>query len=137
MAANAASNSLGPATSNVFRSIFNAPAVLSIAARMAVFAGLAEFRRTAALAKFGKASFRSSSRFAESSGLKKVRPVMFPPGRDKLEIRSKSRMSPIAEITMGIVDVACFAASAPGTAWVTMTSTLRRTRSAANAGSRS
>jgi len=39
--------------------------------------------------------------------------------------------------TIGIVEVALFAASAPGVVPVTITSTLRLTRSAANAGSRS
>ena len=38
-------------------------------------------------------------------------------------------------MTIGIVDVACLAAIAPGTVWVTMTSTLSRTSSAARAGS--
>jgi CheY-like chemotaxis protein len=45
--------------------------------------------------------------------------------------------SPAAPNTIGIVDVACFAAATSGFEWVTMTSTLRRTNSAAISATRS
>jgi hypothetical protein len=64
-------------------------------------------------------------------------PVMFPPGRDKLEIRPKASMSPTAVMTIGIVNVAFLAAKAPAAPCVTRTSILSRRSSSANAGKRS
>src|SRR5262245_61095653 len=45
--------------------------------------------------------------------------------------------SPAVANTIGIADVACFAARGPGVLWVTMTSTLRRTSSLASSLKRS
>jgi hypothetical protein len=58
------------------------------------------------------------------------RPVMLPPGRAKLATKPAPSGSFAAENTIGMTDVACFAAgtAAPD---VKMTSTLRRTNSAA------
>src|SRR4051794_28688520 len=51
--------------------------------------------------------------------------------------RDQAKLEQVAETTIGMVDVACLAASTPGVPWVTITSTLRLTRSAARSGSRS
>ena len=64
-------------------------------------------------------------------------PVTFPPGRGRLMTRPVPIGSPVSAITIGISRVACFAATAVGVNQVTMTSTLRRTSSAASSGSRS
>src|SRR5262249_41349306 len=64
-------------------------------------------------------------------------PVAFPPGRFKLATKPSLTGSP-ATNTIGIVEVACFAATAEGGPPVaTSTFTRRCTNSAANAGSRS
>ena len=62
---------------------------------------------------------------------------MFPPGLATLDTSPVSTGFPATAITIGIVVVACLAAKAAGVPWVTMTATLRRTRSAASAGRRS
>ncbi len=58
------------------------------------------------------------------------------PGRDKLATKPRSNGSPL-EKTIGIVEVALFAASTEGVPPVAIKSTLPPTRSAANPGSRS
>jgi len=65
------------------------------------------------------------------------KPEMFPPGRGRLVRRPETTGSPIDAITMGMAVVARFAAPIPAVAWVTITSTLRRIRSATSSGSRS
>ena len=60
-------------------------------------------------------------------------PVRLPPGRARLATKPYPTASPLVK-TIGIVDVAFFAARAAPPA--TITSTLRPTRSAANAGNR-
>jgi hypothetical protein len=62
---------------------------------------------------------------------------MFPPGYARFVTIPLPMGSPIAPITMGIVAVACFAASTALVPQVRMTSTLRLTRSFASSGSRS
>ena len=52
-------------------------------------AGLSGFTRTAIRLVCGKSSLKISSRFAFSSGTKKVEPVMLPPGRARLSTRPK------------------------------------------------
>jgi hypothetical protein len=47
-------------------------------------------------------------------------PVTFPPGRERLATRPFATGSPITDMTMGIVPVACFAARDPGDPWVTI-----------------
>src|SRR4051794_28100863 len=59
-------------------------------------------------ASFGTSSFISSTRFAARSFAKVLRPVTFPPGRDKLATTRSG--SPSANITMGISPVAALAA---------------------------
>ena len=67
----------------------------------------------------------------------KEEPVVFPPGRARLSTTPLSAGLPTMAMTMGIVGVARWAARAAGVPWVTMTSTFRRTSSAASAGRRS
>jgi hypothetical protein len=55
---------------------------------------------------------------------------MLPPGRARLATKPAPSGSFAAENTIGMTDVACFAAGTPAPA-VKMTSTLRRTNSAA------
>src|SRR5215211_7195753 len=62
---------------------------------------------------------------------------MLPPGRVKLATRPVPTGSPAAAKTMGMTDVACLAARIASVADVTMTSTLRRTNSAAISAKRS
>ena len=93
--------------------------------------------RTATRDTLGKASFRSSSRFPATSGEILVNPVTFPPGRARLATSPWVTASPEPVITMAMVLVAFFAASAAVPVDVTMMSTLRRTNSSARAASRS
>jgi hypothetical protein len=64
-------------------------------------------------------------------------PVTLPPGRDRLATRPLASGSPTLTITIGIVRDACRTAITFCAAGATMTSTWRRTSSAARAGSRS
>jgi len=67
-----------------------------------------------------------------------LKPVRLPPGRVKLATRPNSIGWLTLAKTIGIAEVAFFAASGGGMPPpVAITSTLRPTRSAANAGSRS
>ena len=63
--------------------------------------------------------------------------MTFPPGRARFVTIPLPKGSPMVPMTMGIVVVACFAASTASVPQVTMTSTLRPTRSFASSGSRS
>src|SRR5215467_8083180 len=71
-----------------------------------------------------------------SSAATVVIPVTFPPGRRRLATNPRPTGSPVSAMTIGISRVACLAATAVGVNQVTMISTLRRTSSAANSGSR-
>jgi hypothetical protein len=62
---------------------------------------------------------------------------MFPPGRARLATRPLPTGSPALAKTIGIVVVACLAASGARVPAATITSTLRRTNSAASSGRRS
>src|SRR5262245_27337786 len=87
----------------------------------------------------GVSSCSKLSRFCSISGSLVLRkePVAFPPGRFKLATKPSLTGSPDTTTT-GIVEVACFAATAEGGPPVaTSTFTRRCTNSAANAGSRS
>jgi len=83
---------------------------------------------------WGTASFRTSSRFPKSSGPYHVIPVMFPPGCARLVMMPGVSRSPVPA-RMGIVVVACWAASTPIAPHVKRTSGMRWTNSAASAGS--
>ena len=85
---------------------------------------------------WGTSSQSSSTRLAANPC--RLTPVRLPPGRARLATRPIATGSPSVWKTTGIVEVACFAASAEASPpSVTITSTLRPTRSAAKAGSRS
>jgi hypothetical protein len=100
--------------------------------------GLFGFTSRAITLAWGTISESSSSRFGVSSSVMLLTPVRLPPGRARLATSPvKTGSSPVRK-TIGIVEVALFAARAVGVPPVeTITSTLRLTRSAANAGSRS
>src|SRR5437762_13189305 len=68
---------------------------------------------------------------------RKLTPVILPPGRFRLSTRPILIGSPPIVKTIGIVVVVALAATAALLAIVAMTATLRRTISAASAGSRS
>jgi hypothetical protein len=79
----------------------------------------------------GTTSRKSSSRLPARSVVCIDRPVTLPPGRTKLATRPLPTGSPAAAKTIGITDVACFAATTFAGVDVTMTPTLSRTNSAA------
>jgi hypothetical protein len=62
---------------------------------------------------------------------------MLPPGRARLATMPSATRSSETATTMGMVVVACFAASAPGVVLATITSGWSWTSSAARLGSRS
>jgi hypothetical protein len=88
-------------------------------------------------AEVGTSSRKSPKRLAANSAEKKLMPVAFPPGRARLATRPIFTGSAAVENTIGIVEVAAFAASAAGVNAVAITVTLRRTSSAASCGNRS
>jgi hypothetical protein len=93
---------------------------------------------SAMVAAAGTRSTSSSNRFASKGPVSKVTPVMLPSGRLRLATRPAFTGSAPTSNTIGIVEVAAFAARAetvPPAA--KMTSTFRRTRSAASSGRRS
>ena len=92
---------------------------------------------TATRVSVGSACLSSSSRFGASSGKVKVRPVTLPPGRARLWAQPSRTGSLPDRVTIGIVAVALRAASRAGWPPARITSTLRRTSSAAIAASRS
>jgi hypothetical protein len=87
---------------------------------------------------WGTSSDSSSSSLGISSVVTRLTPVRLPPGRAKLATRPDSTGSVPVWKTIGIVEVALFAANAEESPpSVTITSTWRSARSAANARSRS
>jgi hypothetical protein len=96
-----------------------------------------EVPKTATRESLGRISFRTSSRFTLSSGCSVDNPVTFPPGRARLVTNPLSTGSLSDAMTMGIVAVASLAGAVAPDPPVTMTSTLRRTSSAARPGKRS
>ena len=78
-----------------------------------------------------------SSRLPLSSRERVVSPVTLPPGRARVATNPRPTGSPPVAMTIGMLVVAFFAARAAGLPAVTTTSTLRRTSSSANVGSRS
>ena len=85
----------------------------------------------------GTSSDSSSSRLAVTSVASTLTPVRLPPGRARLATSPSPTGSAPPLKTIGIVEVALVAANAPGGLVAMIKSTLRPTRSAANAGSRS
>ena len=75
-------------------------------------AGFLGFTRAPIGPGAGTSSFISSKRFASSSWLRIDTPVTLPPGRLKLATRPARAGSLTAEKTIGMVEVAAFAASA-------------------------
>src|SRR5690242_21475769 len=65
--------------------------------------GLVGFQRMATRETAGTTSLRRSNRFALSSGESWLRPVMLPPGRDRLATNPIATGSPTPTIMMGIV----------------------------------
>src|SRR6266446_6424690 len=114
----------------------NALAAASISVRGRFPVGPPGTQRKATRATLGKASLSSSNRLPSRSAVMRLRPVIFPPGRARLETSPPPTGSPKEANTMGIVGLAFLAAKIPGPV-VTMTSTLRLTSSAARSGSRS
>ena len=66
-----------------------------------------------------------------------LRPVTFPPGRARLATKPVLTGSVLLTITIGIVWVCCLTAAIPVSVDVTITSTFRRTSSAATSDIRS
>ena len=85
----------------------------------------------------GTTSRKSSSRLPAASDPWLDRPVTLPPGRAKLATRPLPTGSPAVANTIGITDVACFAARTVGVLCVRITSTFSRTNSAAISEKRS
>ena len=99
--------------------------------------GWIEVPNTATRESRGTTSFRSSSRFPLSSGDRVDSPVIFPPGRARLATNPEPTGSLSNPMITGMVVVAFLAALVSAGPPVTISSTLRRTRSAARSGSRS
>src|SRR5437867_3308141 len=99
--------------------------------------GLDWFQSTASRVRRGAASLSSSIRLPESSGEMRVSPVRLPPGRARLVTKPEATGSATTVMTTGMVLVACATARMAGVEPTTMTSTLRRTSSAARPGRRS
>jgi hypothetical protein len=97
--------------------------------------GFLVFSITATGDTSGTISLSNSSRFPLKSGATMLKPVAFPPGRARLATRPAATGSPMMAMTIGIVPVAVLSALAAGVPPVTMTSTLRPTRSAASSAS--
>src|SRR5215813_232734 len=80
---------------------------------------------------------QNSSRLAAKSTETLLSPVILPPGRGRLSIYPSLTGSLVTVITMGMLRVACAAKLIVTESPATMTSTLRRTNSAAKSRSRS
>src|SRR5499427_2795714 len=98
---------------------------------------IGRIQSTATRASRGTTSFSNSSRFPPKSGAMRFIPVTLPPGRARLATSPLPNGSPAAVMTIGMVEVACLAASGARVPAAAITSTLRRTRSVASSGSRS
>ena len=98
--------------------------------RAALVISLLRETSAAALFSAGTACLRNSSRFPYMSRSMVVRPVTLPPGRARLCANPMPIGSGLTMVTIGIDEVASFAAMASRVPVTTMTSTGRRTRSA-------
>jgi hypothetical protein len=115
----------------------NSCAATSVSLQKIEWAGLVGSIRTATRETFGTTSLSNSNRLRLRVPPLTVSPVRFPPGRARLATSPVSTGLTAAAITMGIVVVACFAASAAWVAGAKIKSTFSRTNSAASSGSRS
>ena len=95
----------------------------------------AGFQRTATRVIPGTVSLSNSSRFALSSGVMPLMPVMLPPGRARLATNPSPMGSESSAMIMGMVLVARFAAHDAGPNAMS-TSTLLATSSVASSGRR-
>src|SRR5262252_3873718 len=82
------------------------------------------FTSSAITAAWGTSSESSSSRLGDSSVLRLLKPVRLPPGRARLATRRSPTGSLTLVKTIGIVEVALFAARVGARAMATITSTL-------------
>src|SRR5207245_7964121 len=114
MASNARSNVLGPCAHATPRVRLNAVAADCIAGMIGLLTGLSGFESAVGCEMLGQASLSTSSRFALSSGRKNVEPVTLAPGLARLDTRPVATASPLMAITIGMVEVVCFAARVPG-----------------------
>src|SRR5262249_25826786 len=99
--------------------------------------GITDIRQAGQPAETGDDLAQEFESLASKIGVRADRPVTLPPGRARLAIRPVPTGSPITAETIGMTPVACFAAMTGGVAYVTMTSTLSRTNSAAISARRS
>src|SRR5262245_18012212 len=99
--------------------------------------GLPTLAKTANRRRPGTTSRKISTRLEAVSGSWPDRPVTLPPGRARLATRPAPTGSFAAAITIGMTDVACFAAMTAGVVGATMISTLSRANSAAISAKRS
>ena len=90
--------------------------------------GLGSCQRTATRETLGKASLSSASRFPLSSSTLKLKPVMLPPGLERLRTRPLFTGSAMRVMTIGIVALAFLAACTDGVFAATITSTLSSTK---------
>ena len=109
----------------------NALAAASISVRARFPLGPPDCQRKATRATLGKASLSSSNRLPSRSGAMRLSPVIFPPGRARLETSFCPTGSFATPNTMGIVTPAFLAAKVAVPEVATMTSTLSWTSSAA------
>src|SRR6516162_5250552 len=93
--------------------------------------GLSTLAKIATRRRLGTTSRKISIRLPASSSDRTDMPVTLPPGRARLATMPLATGSPTLAKTIGMSDVACFAARTCGVPEVTMTSTLSRTNSAA------
>jgi len=132
IAANASASSSAPATPIGCSATAALPDADSMSRIDAIDDRLSLCQRIARREILLASSSRSSSnRFAESSDVIVDRPVTLPPGCARLAARPRLTWSVPVAMTIGIFVVARRAASAAAVPLVTITSTLRRTRSCA------
>ncbi len=114
-----------------------AVAACSVSLVACAFPGISKVPRTATRERFGRTSFRSSTRLPLNSRARLDNPVTFPPGRARLATNLLPTGSASLVITIGMTSVAFLAGAVTDGPAVTMTSTFRRTSSLARAGRRS
>ena len=106
-------------------------------AKCVLVIGLLGLIRMAIVVAVGTSSRSNSSRFGPSTPRISVTPVMLPPGRLRLATSPSSTGSPPVRKTIGMTEVADFAAKAAGKPVVTISATCRSRRWAARIGRRS